>query len=152
MMARLAVVEARVRRAVALRRGTDPNPDDPFRGLYLSDEAVALVLDGDRAPLAPDALEADRLAAAEQAADLAEAAGADLRLRRLAADFGLVPLDVEILLVALAPDVDPRFEQLYGYLNDDVTRRRASAGLALALCGVPQGSAPARARLGAGSP
>jgi hypothetical protein len=152
MMARLAVVEARVRRAVALRRGTDPNPDDPFRGLYLSDEAVALVLDGDRAPLAPDALEADRLAAAEHAADLAEAAGADLRLRRLAADFGLVPLDVEILLVALAPDVDPRFEQLYGYLNDDVTRRRASAGLALALCGVPQGSAPARARLGAGSP
>ena len=64
VMARLAVVEARVRRAVALRRGTDPNPDDPFRGLYLSDEAVALVLDGDRAPLAPDALEADRLAAA----------------------------------------------------------------------------------------
>jgi hypothetical protein len=151
VLARLAVVEARVRRAVALRRGTDPNPDDPFRGLYLSDEAVALVLDADRAPLAPDAADHERLAEAEAAADAAEAAGADLRLRRLARVFGLTPLDVEILLVALAPDVDVRFEQLYGYLNDDVTRRRASAGLALALCGAPAGSAAARARFAAGS-
>ena len=148
VLARLSVVEARVRRAVALRRSTDPNPDDPFRGLYLSDEAVALVLDAERGPLVPDALEVDRLHVAEQSAD---AAGTDLRLRRLAVDFGLSPLDVEVLLLALAPDVDPRFEQLYGYLNDDVTRRRASAGLALTLCGGATGSAAARAVFAAGS-
>lgn len=149
VLARLAVVEARVRRAVALRRSTDPNPDDPFRGLYLSDEAVALVLTGNRGPLEPDAVEQDRLATVERAADVE---GSDLRLRRLAAEFGLNDLDVEILLVALAPEVDVRFEQLYGYLNDDVTRRRPSIGLALALCGVPAGSATARARFGARSP
>ena len=34
------------------------------------------------------------------------------------------------------PDLDCRFEKLYGYLNDDVTRRRASIGLALELAGV----------------
>ena len=44
-------------------------------------------------------------------------------------------LDVELLLVALAPDLDPRFERLYGYLHDDVSRRRASVGLALELGG-----------------
>lgn len=152
VMARLATVEQRVRRAVATRRAVDPHPDDPFRGLYLSDEAVALVLDAGRADPVPDQLDQAGVAAAERAADEIEAAGGDLRLRRLATTFGLGALDVEILLVALAPDVDARFEQFYGYLNDDVTRRRASAGLALALCGVPAGSAAARACFAAGSP
>ena len=59
----------------------------------------------------------------------------DIRLRRLARAFELDAVDVELLLVALAPDLDPRFERLYGYLHDDVSRRRASAGLALELAG-----------------
>ncbi len=52
-----------------------------------------------------------------------------------------------MLLVALAPDVDRTFEPLYGYLNDDVSRRRATVGLALELCAVPPHTAAARARL-----
>ena len=36
---RVGLVEGRVRALVAHRRRDDPNPDDPFRGLYLSDEA-----------------------------------------------------------------------------------------------------------------
>ena len=43
----------------------------------------------------------------------------------------LTALDTEILVIALVPDLDSRFERLYGYLNDDVSRRRASVGLAL---------------------
>ena len=34
LLARLALVEARVRQTVAARRAVDPAPDDPFRGLY----------------------------------------------------------------------------------------------------------------------
>ncbi|HEY6057817.1 MAG TPA: ATP-binding protein, partial [Candidatus Limnocylindrales bacterium] len=92
------------------------------------------------------------LAAAEARASDLEAQGARIRLRELARAFGLEPYDVELLLVAVAPDLDPRFERLYGYLNDDVTRRRASAGLALDLCGLGhRGSAePASAGPGAG--
>ncbi|GAA1304644.1 ATP-binding protein [Saccharothrix xinjiangensis] len=59
---------------------------------------------------------------------------------------------MELLLVALAPDVDSRFEQFYGYLNDDVTRRRATAGLALRLCGLPEAHAAGRARLDPSAP
>ena len=62
-------------------------------------------------------------------------AGASRRLSSLAQRAGLDELDVELLLVALAPDLDSRFERLYGYLNDDVTRRRATIGLGLELCG-----------------
>ncbi|WP_369185242.1 AAA family ATPase [Streptomyces sp. Y1] len=152
LLERIALVEERVRRAVTVRRADDPEPDDPFRGLYLSDETVRRLLDEPRALPAPDEIDEERLAAAEHRADDAERAGAHLRLRCLAREFALPPLDVELLLIALAPDLDGRFEQLYGYLNDDVTRRRPTAGLALALCGVPAASAAARGRLHPAAP
>ncbi|WP_018350619.1 ATP-binding protein [Longispora albida] len=127
LLERLAGLEHRVRQAIADRRATDPAPDDPFRGLYLSDEAIDALLDSPRHPFA--------------------AAGQDSHGRL--AGLGLPPLDTELLLIALAPDVDSRFEQFYGYLNDDVTRRRASVGLALRLCGLPEAEAYARSRVDA---
>jgi hypothetical protein len=135
VFARLAALERRIRAAVAVRRGSDPNPDDPFRGLYLSDEAIDALLASRREPYVPF-----------------QASAASGRLGRLAETARLSGLDVELLLVALAPDVDSRFEQFYGYLNDDVTRRRATAGLALRLCGLPEASATGRARLDPSSP
>ncbi|MGH3993397.1 MAG: hypothetical protein ACRDSN_13165, partial [Pseudonocardiaceae bacterium] len=140
LLGRLAVVEERVRRAVTARREFDPQPDDPFRGLYLSDEAVERVLSGRLAAAEPDPIAEAHLAAAEAVADTAEQAGTPVRLRALTRSMGLDLLDVELLLVALAPDLDSRFEQLYGYLNDDVTRRRAAVGMALRLCGMPEAS------------
>jgi hypothetical protein len=147
VLGRLGVVEARVRLTVAARRVEDPAADDPFRGLYLSDEHVDRLLAGTAAPPPPDAETAGHLARVEAEADEAERAGADLRLRRLARTFDLAPLDVELLLVAIAPDLDSRFERLYGYLHDDVTRRRASVGLALELAGIPPAAGAARQRL-----
>ena len=130
VLGRLADLERRIRGAVAARRVGDPAPDDPFRGLYLSDEAIEDLLGGPREPFG----------AAPHRAEL------------LPAVAGLTALDTELLLVALAPDVDSRFEQFYGYLNDDVTRRRATVGLALRLCGVAEASAAGRSRLDAGAP
>jgi hypothetical protein len=147
LLGRLGVIEARVRLTVAARREDDPNADDPFRGLYLSDEQVDRLLSGAGTVVVLDEATADHLARIEAEADAAEAAGASLRLRSLARDFGLAPLDVELLLVAVAPDLDSRFERLYGYLHDDVTRRRASVGLALELTGLPPAAGVARQRL-----
>jgi hypothetical protein len=150
LFARLGLLEARVRAAVARRRSTDPDPDDRFRGLYISDPQVDALLAGPPDPLVPVG-EADEAAAAlallDAAAARAERDGPPVRLRALAPAFGLEPIDLELLLVALAPDLDQRFERLYGYLHDDVSRRRASVGLAIELAGA--GSSPAaRARLG----
>ncbi len=153
---RLAVIEARVRAAVAERRSTDPEPDDRFRGLYVSDAQVETILTGGPlgrwGPRSAPGEVAGALAAIEATADADEAAGARIRLRDVARAFGLEPLDVEMLLVALAPDLDPRFERLYGYLNDDVSRRRASIGIALRLCGATVTDGQARSRLGASGP
>ncbi|MBO3734436.1 ATP-binding protein [Glycomyces niveus] len=136
LLARIGAVEQRLRQAVAERRAADPNPDDQFRGLYLSDEAIDALLEGRREPFAPP-----------EAADAGPS-----RLTALAAAAQLTDLDVELLLVAMAPDVDSRFEQFYGYLNDDVTRRRATVGLALRLCGLAEAEVQGRARFEAASP
>lgn len=146
LWARLGVVEWRVRQALADEAADDPDPRDPYRGLYLTAEAVQRVLDSPRQPpLFPprDDLDLEMFAAAVPPPGP--------RLTALIGNFGLELMDVELLLVALAPDVDPRFERLYGYLNDDVTRRRATVGLALRLCGVPA-AGPGRFRLAAGAP
>jgi hypothetical protein len=141
LLRRLASLQVRVAEVVARRRERDPAPDDPFRGLYLSEEQVDRLLA--EVPSRPAGL-----AAPAQA----DGGGRPSRLGRLERRFGLVPLDLELLLVAAAPDLDSRFERLYGYLNDDVTRRRASIGLALELSGRSAADATARCRLSPGGP
>ena len=53
------------------------------------------------------------------------------RLLWLQRVFTLSDLDIDAILVALAPEIDLRYERLYAYLHDDVTRRRPSIDLAL---------------------
>lgn len=152
LLARLELVADRVQAAVERRRSTDPDPLDRFRGLHISAAQVDSLLAVPRAPLPPDDGYAARLSSVESQADEAESAGLELRLRRLARAFDLDDLDVELLLIALAPDLDDRFERLYGYLHDDVSRRRASVGLWLELCGIEPASRVAWQRLAPGGP
>ncbi|WP_433328649.1 AAA family ATPase [Spirillospora sp. CA-294931] len=137
LLVRLAALRDRTAALVERRAAHDPTADDPLRGLYVSGDEVRRLLhaprvvaddETDGAVLAPDPIDpTDRLSA-------------------LAARLRLADLDAAILLIALAPDLDRGFETLYGYLNDDVGRRRATVGLALDLCGLSTADAAARDR------
>ncbi|MDQ6783002.1 MAG: ATP-binding protein [Actinomycetota bacterium] len=146
------MVEDRVRALVAHRRQDDPAPDDPFRGLYLSDDQVDRVLAVELPSRVTEWGDDAQRRSLEEEADAFEAAGTPIRLRALARTADLSELEVDLLLLALAPDLDSRFERLYGYLNDDVTRRRATIGLGLELCGASPWLAEARGRLAAEAP
>ncbi|WP_314221907.1 ATP-binding protein [Streptomyces zaehneri] len=136
---RVGVLRDRVGALVDRRAAVDPTAADPLRGLYLSEEAVRHLLAGGQAAAGP-------VAAPPGEADPIDS------LSALTARLRLTELDAAILLIALAPDLDRDFEPLYGYLNDDVSRRRATVGLALELCGVPAHLAAARARFHSGAP
>src|SRR5262245_41544176 len=115
-------LDLRLRLAVAnFREVLAERARDPLRGLYITEADVDDLLDG--------------VAPAEQARRLlaGPAAEATPRLRRLASLFGLDPFEQEALLVCLAPDLDLRYERLYGYLQDDATRRRPTVDLILRL-------------------
>ncbi|WP_406488540.1 ATP-binding protein [Streptomyces phaeochromogenes] len=162
LLVRLARLRHRVAELVASRSAVDPTADDPLRGLYISDEAVRHLLGPTAVSYADvfeNATESESATGFEDGAGSEDAAGAegtesapDTRLERLAVRLGLTELDTRILLIALAPDLDRSFEPLYGYLNDDVSRRRATAGLALDLCGLPAHLAEARARFHPSAP
>jgi len=130
----LEVLEGRVGELVRLRRARRSRPPDGrLRGIYLSDDDVDALL---TAPPEPSPLGGGALGErAEAVVDEAEATGATSRLRLLEERFGLSPLERTVLLCGLAPDVDVRFERLYGYLHDDLSLRRATVGLAFDLAG-----------------
>ncbi|MFI1410802.1 ATP-binding protein [Streptomyces sp. NPDC020707] len=156
LLLRLARLRDRVAELVDERTADDPTAGDPLRGLYLSDEAVRHLLGPKTAPYASATASVFEDEAGDGdggggAADGHEGAGAD-RLELLAVRLGLTELDLRILLIALAPELERSFESLYGYLNDDVSRRRATTGLALDLCGLPVHFAPARARFHPSAP
>lgn len=147
LLARLEQIRERTRALVEVRQAGDPDPDNRFRGLYITDEQAQRLLEEQR----PQATLTDELRGELEALDAwahaQEGDGVRIRLRSVAEQFELSPLDVEILLVTLGPDLDPRLERAYGYLHDDVTRRRASVGLALELCSTDPFDASARRRL-----
>jgi adenylate kinase family enzyme len=107
---------------------------DEFRGLYISDEQVNRLVDQADASEGP-APSTNELT--QRADDLRKA---DERLRRngspwrrVVEEFSLSRAEQDILLLALAPELDLKYETLYGYLNNDVTRKWPTHDLALRL-------------------
>jgi hypothetical protein len=97
---------------------------DEFRGLYITDERVEALLrtSADPPRFVPDI-------------SLARAADTESRWHQLAVALELTDDERDILLVCLAPELDPKYETLYAYLNDDVTRRMPTPDLAGRLLG-----------------
>ena len=97
-------LDASIRAAVEQVAAADPNPIDPFRGLYISDDlAVSL---------------------AQRSGD-----GLDARFDAAAAALVLTDVEVEVLALCAAPELSPRYGRLFAYLHDDVTKKLASPRL-----------------------
>jgi hypothetical protein len=125
----LADIDEILRAAVAMVARADPTPTDPFRGLYISDEAAL------------------------QAAAELDGGGVGGVLGWLAQALDLDPLDSALLALCAAPDLDPRYGRLVAYLHDDVSGRRPSPRLLARLLGGPDTpAAPLLARLAADAP
>jgi hypothetical protein len=132
----LVWIDDLIRAAVARAQSAGHDPTDALRGLVISDEDVA-------ANLSRTAMEG-LLPPDDTGFDLPEFPLPDddgNPLVRLVALFGLNSLDCYILMLTLAPELDRRYERLYGYLQDDVSQRRPTVNLMMNLLG---GSVPER--------
>ena len=154
------LIRAQVWRARELHR-VDPE----FQGLCISEEEVDALLDrpaglpewaADGQALSSSTLRdgLDRLIADIDRRKVESVrCGVTLRLDQLARLFRLTPFDVDVLLVCLAPELDLRYERLYAYLQDDVTRKRPSVDLVLnLLCPSFEAKLEARQRFVEGAP
>ena len=146
LMAALAYIDLHVKWAVARARAHGLNPEDEFRGLYISDDQVDTLLNsGVGSTLwasngngslpgvdGPSMLSQSR-AEWQARTEASRAAGIEMQLDNLIHAFDLKAVEVDALLMVLAPELDPRYERLFAYLQDDVTRKRPSVDLVLNL-------------------
>ena len=73
------------------------------------------------------------LGVADGEVDLAALIAERSPLDNLRTAYALTSFDLDVILIALAPEVDVRYERLYAFLQDDVSRRAPSLDLALNL-------------------
>jgi len=144
---RLELTNLRITRLYLLgkaRRGPDDAEDlDPLDRLYVSDlefQGHLAALSGLEASTLEEPDVARALAAIDEALAVrsrreealdrvARQNGETTRFDALLTRCGLDALDREILLLALAPEVDRRYRRVYAYLHDDFTRGLPSVGL-----------------------
>ncbi|NJO40798.1 MAG: ATP-binding protein [Cyanobacteria bacterium CRU_2_1] len=114
--------------AIAILQTTQDTGADPYRGLHIEREDVVRLLTHEPgAPLFASRSEA----AAREDSQMDIPPGS--RLDWLQEKFELSKFDLDVVAIALAPELDLSYERIYAYLQDDVTRKRPSIDLALNL-------------------
>ncbi len=140
-------VDLLVRRALLIARSDAPSGAQEFRGLVISEQEIDQLLDGGEfltqhsrkeaairdqlVPIDRELQELRKLIDAKR--EMTRQEGRELTLPLLAEAFRLSSAEVDVLLLAIAPELEPRYESIYAYLQDDVTRKRLSVHLALHL-------------------
>lgn len=125
-----ALLERQVLRLRALR---DQAPDK-FRGLYIADDEIDELLTESGDPgSAQIASLTEQIEILRRENDLCLDESSGLPLAELRTRFGLSQFECRILLIALAPELDLRYQTLYAYTQNDVTRKFPTIDLALKL-------------------
>ncbi len=127
LLGELRRITSLVSRRVQELRATEPETSDEFLGLYISPEEINELLSD------PDLFRAGSPEVSLQATTPDPALPSEARLGRLQQAFGLSPFEMDVILIALAPELDLRYEKIYAFLQDDVNRRRPGVDLALRL-------------------
>ncbi|MFO7684163.1 MAG: AAA family ATPase [Chloroflexota bacterium] len=101
--------------------------EDRFRGLYINQAEIAHLLS--QPPGQPHLWSHNGHGATHNTPELPPHSP----IAWLSRTFNLTPFDCDVLLLALAPEIDRRYERIYAYLQDHVARKRPSVDLALNL-------------------
>jgi hypothetical protein len=120
-------IDLLIHREILRLRATYQLSLDEFRGLYVSDEQVdALVKATNFGSVDLGQLD---LAAAHARVNRAVYPWARSPFALLSREFGLSTLEQDILLVLLAPEIESKYETLYAYLNNDVSKKEPTLDL-----------------------
>jgi AAA+ superfamily predicted ATPase len=114
----MADLDARLQLEAEKFRQAGKDPGSSFRGLYIDEAEARQLFAGLAQP---------------QPALIGVQGTVEKRLRRLQQLFGCSDKEAWILLAIVAADFDLRYERIFAYLQDDVTRKRPNVDLMLRL-------------------
>jgi SpoVK/Ycf46/Vps4 family AAA+-type ATPase len=116
-------------------------------GLFISEEKIKKIMDNpptNRDTSLTRHVEKMRERINRKASETLEK-GTSLPFFQLSFLFQLAPFEQDVLLICLAPQLELKYEKIYSYLQDDVTRRQPSVNMMLdMLCGSDEERAHAR--------
>lgn len=147
LLAELKRIELKLQLQVArLRTQARRTVEDRLSGLYISEKEVDSIASSpsvasDESLSPPDNSVCSALAESlkQLEANVAETRGKNLhqgrlpRLRKVEHSFQLSAFEVDTLLACLLPELDLRYQKLYGYLQDDITKKSPTVDLLLHL-------------------
>ena len=121
-----------LRMAVArFRTETGSQHDPAAQQLYIHDREIDRLLEGPKNTPCMPKDEVDALAGIEVTIRARVEAAASCRiflgLQSLVSLYGLTPLERDIVLICLAPELDPKYRRIYAYLQDDITLQHPAA-------------------------
>jgi hypothetical protein len=135
------------------RNAHPDNPLEQFKGLVMSEQEIAGLLSDVPGPLDDEnhseshVLESRMIIESlnQLETTINERRGESLKeaiylsLQYLSQLFHITPFEEQCLIICLAPELDRKYEKIYAYLQDDITRKKPSVDLVISLlCGTPQ--------------
>ncbi len=138
-----------------LRRNSAANDaaeaSDRLKGLYISEKEIedilsapGILMSSNHTPqkegfTKEEALQIQQLKKTIEACRKETGNEGSLRLDFLRDRYKLSQFEIDTLLLCLLPEIDPRYQRLYAYLQDDITRKAPSVDLVLRLlCDTPE--------------
>jgi ATP-dependent 26S proteasome regulatory subunit len=133
LMAGLRRIETKLHEQVRRVRQADGElPDERFRGLYISEREVDDIIERPFPAVESDTPASVAAASKETSGPVTSPELSD-RLQRLRHMFDLSDFETDTLLVGILPELDLRYQKLFGYLQDDVTRKSPTVSLVIDL-------------------
>jgi len=128
--------------AVQMRQKDGQPVEDKFRGLYISDSEIDNILN-DKPIISVDLPQsAEKTALSPLLKSLAQTTSSNsdrkaeslrlnisLRLFDLEKSFGLSKFGIDCILMCMLPEIDLRFQKLFGYIQDDIIKKYPSVDL-----------------------
>ncbi len=142
LVAELECLNVRLSREILRWQRAGQDPTDAIRGLYVSDKQASNLVYrpigtswGQTVILSPEEettigeIRSWAVDYVRQLTEMFHSNGILTPLEQLAHRFNLDRFDLDAFIVCLAPALDLRYERLYGYLQDDITRKKPSLNL-----------------------
>ena len=142
LLAELALLDLMLFRHVRqVRNRNTAQAGSDFEGLFVSEQGIDVILS--QSPIVRDEDETSSdpsITAIQQQMEtlairtsVSSQKGVFMRLERLCQIFGLDSFEKGLMALCIAPELDLRYETLYAYIQDDVSKKLPTISLALSL-------------------